>query len=136
MAYKVAVRIKPDTNATSLETRIQGSSAAVIDGPGGSSMADTRAIVKVIQLCAYDDTKVAIAGNPYVQGAEPTERFVFVLDQKVITVALAQFAALSMAQSIAYWQGQLDAAYNEWLPDVQLYLKAGSAAVTNPKVYP
>jgi hypothetical protein len=94
MAIKGAVRYKPSVNS-SLEATVAGLDTTATPPSG--------IVVVTAQLVAYDDTKVGIAGNPYVPGDPATEKFVKVVYQDAIQMSLEAFDGLSMVAAQALW---------------------------------
>ena len=128
MALKGAVRYCPTVNS-SLETTIAGLDASV-DPPTGT-------IVMTAQLVAYDDTKVGVAGNPYVPGDPNTEKFIFVVYQTPISLELSAFDGLTLSQSAALWSAAL-ASFKASIPAqaaLTMFNAAYSAQTAPPSIY-
>lgn len=131
MAVKGAVRYKPDTYRSSLETLVAGlSPQGAQTNPGvqpptydGVPAGD---VVMVAQLVAYDDVQLQLAN--YKPGDPLTEQYITVLHERPITLALAAFNGLTQTQATALWTAELNS-YKTWVtPAATTLLRAIRAA--------
>lgn len=128
MAVVGAVRWKPDTYRSSLETTVAGLS---VDPEGDGPPEGT--IVMVAQLVAYDDQRFP---NPqaYQSGNPATEQWVTVLYAEPIMMDLSAFASMTDQQAQDAWADALAAFGARLLPAVPVLIRAVRAAKIAPPV--
>lgn len=110
MAKAIAIRLRPRTFGSSLETVNQDAS------PGGGG-----ARVEIMQLVVYDNTKVGPgSSNPYVPGSPASEQFIFPVRNEVCILPHSAFAGKTDIEAKAIWTAERDRWIAAWqaMPDI------------------
>lgn len=95
MAVKAAIRYKPDTYRSGLETLVEGFNPAT----------GTGTIILPVQVCIYDD--VVVTGANYVPGDPSSERNINVLYEDQLRFDIATLAAMTQANLSTFLNTQL-----------------------------
>ena len=97
MAIKAALRFKPDTYRSGMETLIEGFNPAT----------GTGTIILPVQVVMYDDT--VVTGANYTPGDPASERNINVLYEDQLRFDIAALTAMTQANLSAFLTSQLNA---------------------------
>ena len=95
MAVKAAIRYKPDTYRSGLETLVEGFNPAT----------GTGTIILPVQVCMYDDT--VVTGANYTPGDPASERNINVLYEDQLRFDIATLTAMTQANLTTFLSTQL-----------------------------